>query len=318
MPLPRASIPAVRLAAFLLALVAVDVAACGGPVQVVAPYAPGGAAGSVAEVLSEALGPLLARPVTLAFRPGNGGAEATRQAAASTDPCLLLVGTVSTQVLLPLLHRSHGYDPLGSFAPVALVAAAPLVLAVRTTLPARSVGDLIAHGRAHGLRVGSGEPGTVSHVAAAMFARQTGVRVQHVPHAGGSAALGEDLAAARIDAAFDNGIAPLVHQGRVRALAVTSRTRLEALPGVPTVAEAGVPGYDATTWVGLYATRAAPPDFVATVAAAVGRATHDPAVRAALAARGMQPRFLGPAAFATFMQAEVQRWSREVQPGARR
>jgi tripartite-type tricarboxylate transporter receptor subunit TctC len=145
-----------------------------------------------------------------------------------------------------------------------------------------------------------------------MFARLTNVRVEHVPFEG-SAATAAALAAGTIDIAFDNTLVPHVHAGRVNALAVTSRTRLESLPSVPTLAEAGVPGYDASTWVGLYGTKSMPAAFAESVAGEAAQVLRAADVREALAAQGVQVRYLGPATFASFTADEVRRWHREVQ-----
>jgi tripartite-type tricarboxylate transporter receptor subunit TctC len=296
----------------LLALPATALACDGARVRLVVPFLPGGVSGTVAEALALRLPERLGTPIAVDYLPGQGGARGTAEFAATAGPCDVLVGTVSSQILVPALNNPMRYDPVEGFAPIALVGAAPLVLGVGPSVPARTVHELVVHGRRHGLRYGSSGVGSVSHVAATMFARLTNVRMEHVVF-DGSAANAAALAAGRIDVAFDNTLVPHVAAGRVKALAVTSRTRLDALPGVPTLAEAGVPGYDATTWVGLYGAKRMTPAIAEKLDAAVVQVLRDVEVRRQLAQHGVQIRHLGPPAFAAFTLAEVRRWKREIQ-----
>ncbi|HEX6944997.1 MAG TPA: tripartite tricarboxylate transporter substrate binding protein [Casimicrobiaceae bacterium] len=282
-----------------------------GPLRLVSPYLPGGMSSAVGEVLIRELPARLGLAVALDHVPGQAGARAASDVADANDPCLVLIGTVTTQVLLPAISRNVRYDGLQSFKPVALMGGAPLILAVRPGLPVRSVHDLIVLGRKHPLRYGTTGIGTVSHLAGAMFARLANLELEQVA-ADGSAAMTSDLEEGRADLAFDNAVVPLVRAGRLRALAVTSRSRLPGLPDVPTMSEAGVPGFDASPWVGLYASPAASAAFVDRLAGELARIERQPEVRKQLADLGVQSRFLGPTAFAEFTRAEIGRWGREV------
>jgi tripartite-type tricarboxylate transporter receptor subunit TctC len=233
---------------------------------------------------------------------------------ATADGCTLLLGTISTHALLPATARNLRYDPLMSFTPIAMVAAAPLVVAVHPSLPVKNVNELIQHARANPgrLRYGSSGVGTAPHLAATMFARMTNVRMEHVPY-DGSAPMLDDLLAGKLHLTFDNAVATAVREGRLRAIAVTSQSRLATLPKVPTLSEAGVPGFEASPWFGLYGPPGMDEALTQQLANAVSKIVAYPTLRQTYAQHGLQPRYLGPVQFAAFTQAEAVRWAKEVE-----
>jgi tripartite-type tricarboxylate transporter receptor subunit TctC len=283
--------------------------------QIVLGYPPGGASDTVARILVPELASRLGVGVTIAHNPGFGGAQGARQVSeALPDGCLLFLGTLSTHALLPATARNLRYDPLTSFTPVALVAAAPLIVVVHPALPVRNVSELIQYARANPgrLRYGSSGVGTAPHLVATMFARMTNVRMEHVPYEG-SAPMIDDLVGGRLDVSFDNAVAQSVRDRRLRAIAVTSNSRLATFASVPTLSEAGVPGFDASTWFGLYGPPGMNEAHVQQLADTVAKILTHPTVRQAYAQHGLQPRYLGPVQFAAFTQAESVRWAKEVE-----
>jgi tripartite-type tricarboxylate transporter receptor subunit TctC len=303
------------LAAILCCAPAASIACPSPPLHIVLGYPPGGASDAVAKILAPELSHRLGFEVAISYSPGFGGAQGARQVSeAPPDGCMLFLGTLSTHALLPATARNLGYDPLSSFTPVSLAAAAPLIVAVHPSLPIRNVSELIQYARANPgrLRYGSSGVGTASHLAATMLARMTSVRMEHVPY-DGSAPMINDLIAGRLHLSFDNAVAQAVREGRLRAIAVTSISRLAMVPSVPTLSEAGVPGYEASTWFGLYGPPRMPQALVQRIADAVSKILAQPAVRQAYAQQGLHPRYLGPAQFASFTQAETVRWAKEIE-----
>ena len=225
------------------------------PLRMVVPFPAGGAADLMARGLAQHLGERLRQQVVIDNRGGAGGTLAAELVArAPADGYTLLFATMGTQAINPALYAKLRYDPLKDFAPIALTHITPRVLVVGPSVKATTVAELIALAKARPgqLTYGSAGNGSSSHLSGALFESLAGVSLVHVPYKG-SAPLLTDLLAGRVDATFDSFTVYEEHirSGRVRALGVTSRTRMAALPQVPTLAESGLAGYEVSNWLGL-------------------------------------------------------------------
>jgi len=281
------------------------------PIKLIVPFAAGGGNDTVARLAGEGLTTELGQPVVIDNRPGAGGiigAEAVARAA--LDGYTLFLGGVGSHAINPNLHAHLSYDPIKDFAPITLVASAPLVLVVHPSVPATSVRELIALAKAQPgrLNYASNGNGSSSHLAAVMFASMTGIDIVHVPYKGLSPALA-DLIGGQVQLMFSSVVAivPHVKAGKLRALAVSSRERLSLLPDLPTIAEAGVPGYETSSWYGILAPAGTPAEIVTRLNAALVKVVSQPDVRQALAQEGADPVGNSPAAFGAFIRSERQR-----------
>lgn len=304
----------------LLALLALGLAARSSlaaesdrPIRLIVPFPAGGAADVMARGMAQRLGEELGTSVIVDNRGGAGGTTAAEAVArAAPDGRTLFFATMGTQAINPTLYPNLRYDPVRDFAPISITHLTPRVLVVGPKVDATSVAELIALARAKpdGLTYGSAGSGSSSHLAGALFESMTGTRMLHVPYKG-SAPLLTDLLAGRVDLTFDSYTVYAEHikSGRVRALGVTSTRRLAALPRVPTIAEAGVPGYDVSNWLGVLAPAGTPADVLARLHAALGRAMATPALRAQLLDLGIEPVFGPPEAFGALIRTEIPKWA---------
>lgn len=281
------------------------------PIRLIVPFAAGGGNDTVARLVSQGLAAELGQPVVVDNRPGAGGVVGAEVAArAPADGYTLFLGGVGSHAINPNLHEHLPYDPIKDFAPISLIASAPLILVVHPSVPAHSVQELIALAKAQPgrLNYASNGNGSSSHLAAVMFASLTGVDMVHVPYKGLAPAL-TDLLSGQVQLMFSSVVAILPHvkAGKLRALAVSSKERLSLLPDLPTVAEAGVPGYQSSSWYGILAPAGTSPAVVTQLNAALVKVIAQPEVRAALAKEGADPVGNSPAAFGAFIAAEKQR-----------
>jgi tripartite-type tricarboxylate transporter receptor subunit TctC len=279
----------------------------------IVPFPAGGSADFMARGMGQRLGVELRQQVLIENRGGAGGIPAAEAVAkASADGYTLLFATMGTLTINPALYAKLPYDPLRDFTPISITHLAPRVLVVHGTLAAKSVAELIALARTRpgALSYGSAGNGSSSHLAGALFASMAGVELLHVPYKG-SAPLLTDMLAGRIDMTFDAFTIYEEHirSGRLRALAVTSKNRLSALPNVPTLAESGLKGYDVSNWLGVLGPAGLPADIGATLHAALGRVLAAPALRTQLTALGVEPTFSTPAEFTALMRAELPKWA---------
>jgi tripartite-type tricarboxylate transporter receptor subunit TctC len=286
------------------------------PLRLVVPFPAGGAADLMARGLAQHLGGQLGQQVVIDNRGGAGGTVACEIVArAPADGYTLLFGTMGTQAINPALYSKLRYDPLKDFAPIALTHITPRVLVVGRSVKARTVGDLVALARAKAgqLTYGSAGNGSSSHLSGALFESLAGVKLVHVPYKG-SAPLLTDLLAGRIDATFDSFTVYEKHiqSGQVRALAVTSRTRMAVLPQVPTLAEAGLPGYEVSNWLGVLAAAGTPKEIVTALHAAVIRAMSDAGMKRQLTALGIEPAASTPDEFSDLIRSEIPKWAQLV------
>ena len=285
------------------------------PVKVIVPSPPGGGTDILARVLAQHFSKALGQPFVVENKPGAGnmiGIESVARAPA--DGYTLLV-VASTLALNTVLYKKVPYDPVRDFAPITLAATAPNVLVVNPALPAKSLAELIALAKAKPGALSYGTPGigTSPHLSMELLKSMAGIDLQHVPYRGTAAAV-TDVIGGQIAATFANALTakPQVDSGRVRALAVSGPNRIEAFPGVPPVAEAGVPGYEAMQWYGLAAPAGTPAPIVARLHAEAAKALQSDEMKEKLALDGAQPVGSTPAEFGALIRRELDKWTRVV------
>ena len=286
------------------------------PIRLVVPFAPGGGTDILARTVADHLGRSLGVPVVVDNKAGAGGTIGTDLVAkAKPDGYTLLMGTNATLALAPGLYRQLPYDPVKDLTPIASVASGPSILVVSPSIPARDVASLIAYikARPRELNYGSAGNGSMAHIATALMNKMAGTDTVHIPFKGGAAAT-QELVAGRLQFMIAGPVetVPLVEAGKVRALAVTTKTRFAGLPNLPTIAEAGLPGYEITNWFGVFAPAGLPADAVELLANKVNELLADPTVRDAFLRQGVEPAPMSPAAYRDVVRMEVTRWTNEV------
>jgi tripartite-type tricarboxylate transporter receptor subunit TctC len=251
--------------------------------------------------------------VVIENRPGRAGVIGAKAVAgAEPDGYTLLFGNVSTLAVIPAVTRNRDYDPARSFVPVAKVSDSPELLVIDPALPARTVGELIAYAKAHPgtLNYGSSGYGNATHLSAEWFKSKTGVDIVHVPYKGLSDAL-TGLIGGQVIMAFGaiEGVLPMVQQGRLRPLAVTTAKRFPLLPDLPTMMESGVDGFMVTSFEGVVAPAGTPPAIVARLNAAINDSVASADLQARFAQLGIQPNTGSPQEFAAFFASENRKWA---------
>jgi tripartite-type tricarboxylate transporter receptor subunit TctC len=287
------------------------------PIHVVVPSSPGaGVTDIMARLVGQHLSARIGQQIVIDNRPGASGiigAEVVSRAA--PDGYTLLMANVSL-VVNPFLYPKMPYDALKDFVPVTMVNSAPMLLVVHPSVPAKSVSELIAYAKSHPaqLNYGSGGLGSTPYLAAELFKSLAGIDVVHVPYKGGAPAL-SDLVGGQVSFMIENmpGTMPYVRADNLRALAITSPQRSELAPELPTMAEAGVPGYEMSGWNGLFAVKGTPPEIVAKLHSEVVKILRTPEVRQELAALGAEPVGDTPEEFAAFLKADMARWGKIIQ-----
>ena len=287
------------------------------PVRLVVGFAPGGAADFVARSLQEPLARALGQPILVDNRPGAGSSIAAEHVAkAAPDGYTVLIASPSSILVNPLLSPQNPVQPLKELAPISKVSASPLVVAVHPSLGVSSLAELIEHAKKHPgkLNYASSGNGSAPHLAAVLFRRVAAVDMVHVPFKGGAPAVQSVLAGdTQLSFATPPSVLPLVQAGRLRALAVTSRSRTPLVPGVPGMEEAGLPDYEISFWYGLFLPAAAPASIVRRLYAATNEALAAPTVAPTLAREGTEiSRSASPADFAAFLVEDAKLWSRLV------
>jgi tripartite-type tricarboxylate transporter receptor subunit TctC len=266
-------------------------------------------------IVAQAVQGPLGQPFVVENRAGANGLIGSEQAArAAPDGSTFLVNA-SAHVIVPHLTPNMPIDVLADFAPVTNIAAVPLWLVVNPALPVRSVAEFIAYARANPGRIAyaSSSQGGAPHLAGELFKLMTGTDLVHVPYRGSGPA-GQDLIAGTVQAMFDSvpASAGAVRDGRLRALGVTTRNRIAPFPDLPTIAEAGVPGYEISTWYGIWAPARTPHAIIARLQQAVAAAARNPETRARFDALGAEPVADSPEDYARFVRAEYDRWGKLV------
>ncbi|MCO6418119.1 tripartite tricarboxylate transporter substrate binding protein [Siccirubricoccus sp. KC 17139] len=284
------------------------------PIRLVIPYPPGGPTDLLGRVVAQRLTAALPQPVVAENRAGAGGSIGAEQVARAAPDGHTLLANASAHVILPHMLRLP-FDAVADFAPITCIAAVPLILVVTPGLPVRNVAELVALAKAKPgqLSYASSSNGGAPHLAGEMFKLLAGVDLAHVPYRGSGQAL-PDLVAGNVQVMFDSlaSSAALVREGRLKALAVTTERRIAGFPELPTVAEAGVPGYAITTWYGLWAPARTPAPILERVQRAVAAGVRQPEAAERFASMGAEPVAQEPAAFAAFATAEYDRYGRLV------
>jgi len=284
------------------------------PVRLVVPYPPGGMTDILGRMLGQGLGEALAQPVVIDNRAGASGAIGSDAIAKSApDGYSILVGAFSTHVLNPLLQKL-AYDPVRDFAPVGLVAVSPQVLVTNLQVPAATVNELLTWLRARPGQENFGSYGnaSASHLAGELLKSLAGVDMTHVPYKGVALAQ-NDLMGGRIALMFsDFSAMPFVRAGKLRALGVTSSRRSVAFPELPTVAEAGVPGFESAGWFAIYAPAGTPRPIVERLSAELSRLLGDAEFKKRLIALGLEPASSTPEQLQEQMRNDGQKWARVI------
>ena len=286
------------------------------PIRLIVTFAPGGGADFVGRAIAPRLSEALGQTVVVENRAGaNGVVGAEIAANAPPDGYTLLLGAAGTMVVAPHLGQKLPFDPIRDFIPVSLVATSPFVVAVNPALAVDSVSSLIAYARANPGRVNFGSSGTggAPHLATELFASMAGIRMTHVPYRGLGPAVA-DLMSGQIQVLFADIPLVVAHTkaGTLRALAITSPARSSVMPDLPSVTEAGVPGYSAGTWYGVFLPARTPPAIVARVNAALQAVLATPELKNILAAQGAEAVSSTPDQFGAFVQGESAKWAKLI------
>ncbi len=281
------------------------------PIRLIVPFAAGGGNDAVARTIAQRLSAGLGQQVVVDNRAGAGGVVGAELAAKSApDGYTLFLGGVGSHAINPSVHRNLPYDPVKDFAPISLVASAPLILVVHPSVAAKSLEEFIALAKAkpEAINYASNGNGSSSHLAAVMFESMSASRMTHVPYKGLGPAL-VDLLSGQVQAMFSSVVAilPHVQAGKLRALAVTGERRLALMPDVPTIAESGLPGYRAGSWYGILAPAGTAPEIIRKLNGEIVKAIQQPEVKKAFALEGAEPIGSSPQEFATHIRAELGR-----------
>jgi tripartite-type tricarboxylate transporter receptor subunit TctC len=284
------------------------------PIRMIVPFPPGGPADLTARLLLERMAASLGQPVTI---DNLAGAESEFDgvkivAGAAPDGYTLLFGTPGPLAIAPAIFPNRGHDPAKAFAPVAMVAVSPQVLAVYPGIPAKSVHDLTVYAKANSGKLRYASPGyaTQPHLLAELLKKTAAIKLKHVPYPGSAPAIA-DLLEGRVHMLFTGpaAIAPHIAAGRLRALAVASEGRTRLLPNVPTMIESGFGRFIGSYWTGVAAPIGTPPEVIARLNGAVNEALRASDVQASLNKLGAEPKIGTPQDAAAFMSAEAQKWA---------
>ncbi len=292
------------------------------PVHLIVPFPPGGGADILARTVAPRLGQALGKPIVIENKPGAGGnVGAEYVAKAAPDGYTLLYGTNGTHGINASLYRNLRFDPIKDFIPVSRMTTIAAMLIVNPQFPPTTVEELIRYAKANPGKVNfaSAGNGTTSHLAGELFKTMAGIDIVHVPYRGGAAAV-TDLMAGQVQMMIDvmpNAL-PLARDGRARGIAVSTATRYPGAPEFPTIAESGLPGFEASAWDGIFVPAGTPAPIVARLNAAVREAVEDPQVAEALKARGAQPMPTSPEAFARHVADSSEKWARAVRASGAR
>lgn len=287
------------------------------PVRIILPFAVGGNADAVARLLANKLAERLKQPFVIEAKPGANGTIAADYVAKSAPDGYTLLLNSSAQAINPTLYPKLPFDPVNAFAPVAqVVQPGPFVIVVNAQLPVRDLRELVAYAKARpgAISYGSAGVGNSLHLGGEMLAQAAGIDLLHVPYKG-AAAIVNDLVGGQIQLMLNSWLAvqPFVESGKLRAIAQTGLQRSPAMPDIPTVAESGFPGFEFTSWFGLWAPAGTPADVVDTLNATTRWAMGQPDVLERLAPFGTgAPQPLSPAEFGRFTSAEIERYARVI------
>ncbi len=285
------------------------------PVKLVVPYPPGGPTDIVARVAAQKLSEQTGQQFIVDNRAGAGGNPGAELVARSAPDGYTLLVATTAHAINPSLFKNLGYQLLKDFVPVSQLTSGPLVIVANPALPANNVAELIALAKARPgeLNFASSGNGQSTHLSAELFCATAGVKMKHIPYKGSAPAL-TDVIAGQTQLMFDTMLSAMPHvkSGKLKALAVTSAKRSPVAPDVPTVAESGLPGYEAIAWNGLLAPAGTPPDVVARLNAELKKALALPEVKDKFEAQGFAASWNTSEAFGGFLNAEVDKWAKVV------
>lgn len=286
------------------------------PVTLVVPFPAGSTTDLVGRILSDELGKSLGQTVVVENRGGAGGTIGTEAVArAAPDGHTILMGTIGTHSINPAVYAKINYDPIADFAPVIQFGTAPNVLVVNPSLPVKNVKELIAYIRANPGKVnyGSSGNGTSNHLSGAMFVARNGLTAQHLPYRGGAQAI-TDLLRGEVQFMFYHYLPLLPHikEGKLRAIAITSAKRIDALPEVPVMKEAGMDDFEVSAWFGVWAPAKTPADVVGKLNTIINGIIKSPEVKKSLEMQGIDPVSGSPNDLLDLNKKELARWSKAV------
>jgi tripartite-type tricarboxylate transporter receptor subunit TctC len=286
------------------------------PAKIVVPFPPGGPLDAIGRAIAQRLTEAWGQSVIVENKPGAGGNIGADYVAKSPpDGYTVVMGALSTHAVNPSLYPKMPYDALRDFAPITLVAVTPNVLVVNPSLPVKSVNELAAYAKANPgkLSFGSGSNGSAGHLAGELFKAETGTDIVHVPYKGGAPAM-QALLAGDTQLMFDNlaNSMPQVKAGKLKALAVTTGRRSSLVPDLPTMTEAGLAGFDISTWFGLLAPAGTPREIIMKWNEDVVRILKSPDMKERLATQGAEAAPDTPAEFAAFIARELERYQKIV------
>jgi tripartite-type tricarboxylate transporter receptor subunit TctC len=288
------------------------------PIHLIMPYAPGGIVDFAGRVLAQKLGEVLGQPVVAENRPGAGGIVGVEYVARSAPDGYDLVIMDPAIVINPTLQKSMPYDIFKDLATVSIVNSSPEVLVVAPQLGIKTYAELVAYGKANPgkLNYASAGVGTTPHLAAAMWALRSGIDAVHVPYKGVGPSY-VDLVGGKVQMLFSSiaGALPFTSKGNVIALATTGSERSPVYPDLPTVSEAGLPGYVVDLWLGVYTPATVPPEVLAKLNAGIAKALKDEQLKASFATFGLTPRGTTLAEGAAFTKSEYEKWKKVIDDG---
>jgi tripartite-type tricarboxylate transporter receptor subunit TctC len=285
------------------------------PVKLIVPFAPGGFTDVVARILGQKLSVAMGQQFVIENKAGAGSTIGTDFVAKAAPDGYTLVMVSTTHVISPSIYKNMPYDPIKSFTVISKLVDSPYVLLVNPKVPARNVQELVALAKAapETIHYASSGNGSSQHLMGGLFASMTGAPLKHVPYRGSSGAA-TDLVAGVVESSFagvPNALSQ-VPQGRLRALAVTTAKRIPQLPDVPTMQEAGVPGYEASVWLALLAPAGTPRDIVLRLNSEIAKVMSAPDTKKALYDAGVEPMPSTPEAMADYMVKDMERWAKVI------
>ena len=285
------------------------------PIRFVVPYTAGGTSDAIARQVGQRLSDVLKQPVIIENKGGAGGTVGTAQAAAAPADGYTVLVTLSSHAINPGLYKSLSYDTEKDFKAITLLANGPQILAIHPKIPVNTLKEYLDWLKQNPAEsnYASGGQGTPGHLAAELLSSMAGLKFQHIPYRGGGAAV-TDVIGGQVNAVWVTAIAAIPHikAGRLKALAVTTKDRIAALPNVPTVAESGYPGYAVDAWVGMFVPAATPQATVDTLYKSTMVALANPELKAALLAQGSEIIGNSPAETTTAVSAEIKLWRKLI------
>jgi tripartite-type tricarboxylate transporter receptor subunit TctC len=285
------------------------------PVKIIVPFGPGGFTDVAARILQKELSASLGQSVVIENKPGAGSTIGTAEVANAKPDGYTLAMISTTHVISPHLYKQIPYDPIKGFTPVMKLAEGPYVLVVHPSVPAKNVAELVALAKSQpgAIDYASSGNGSAQHLVGALFNSSAGVKMNHVPYKGSNQAM-NDLVGGQVKVSFvgvPNAL-PNLANGKLKALGVSSAKRYAELPDVPTIAEAGVPGYDATVWLGLLAPPGTPREIVQKINAEIAKVLAAPEARKLMASAGVDVSTGTADEFGALLRAELERWGKVV------